>query len=874
MVVDAVRHGDVSLESLFAKKGFTPNGNQRIAIESTNGPLLLTAGPGSGKTRVLLWRCVNLIVFQNIAPENIFLATFTEKAAQQLKQGLRELLSVASTETHKPYDITAMYVGTLHSLCQKLLTDRRFREHGLRCRRPLLLDDLGQFLFVRNRFARLLSESGFDDADKRDSYKKINSFFGKDSASRTDAVANCISFFNRMSEENFGAEEFSVQLGDSVLAKLFRMTLCYRGLLDEGGVERVDFSTLQQRTYAHICQKKDAGSVFRHVIVDEYQDTNTIQQKIYLKLAEGTRNICVVGDDDQALYRFRGATVENLVGFENICHKAIGVCPRRIDLNINYRSRKQIVDTYTDFMDLVSWENPFEKGASFRIPNKNITANSADSQTSVVLESGDKNAVAKNIALLIKRLRETGKIADYNQCAFLFPTIRGNASGEMAPKVKAFADALDDVGIKYYAPRAKNFLYTEEALVTFGLFARIFKYEASANSFGGMKNFADWVKSALEKADEIISKDRSIPQFIAETQHAIALSKKNYRLLLDDCEKNGVPLDFELTIPLLKKLSQAPKIDDPVRRALCGRGMLAFVARRTNEGKPLRVSYALSRVTAMDWTLLDLFYKINGFEYFAAKYRMAEKGDEDSGLYTLGMITRYLAKYQETNSPILSGSTFENDSIRKNFFGSFLYSLFRLNETEYEDSDDPFPKGCVPFLTVHQSKGLEFPVVVLGSLSHRSRDPRKLDVTVREMQKNLGIVSAASEPLDRMDDYDTMRMFYVALSRAKNLLVLSQFKGQGQTTYAPFKTLLERVRFESAEELDLETIPQSERLSERIAREYTYTADYLPYNNCPRNYMVFHKYGFVPSRSQTMFFGSLVHRTVEDLQYAVREAIR
>ncbi len=874
MVVDAVRHGDVSLEALFAKKGFTPNGNQRIAIESTNGPLLLTAGPGSGKTRVLLWRCVNLIVFQNIAPENIFLATFTEKAAQQLKQGLRELLSVASTETHRPYDITAMYVGTLHSLCQKLLTDRRFREHGLRCRRPLLLDDLGQFLFVRNRFARLLLKSGFDDADKRDSYKKINGFFGKDSASRTDAVTNCISFFNRMSEENFGAEEFSVQLGDSVLAKLFRMTLCYRGLLEEGGVERVDFSTLQQRTYAHICQKKDAESVFRHVIVDEYQDTNTIQQKIYLKLAEGTRNICVVGDDDQALYRFRGATVENLVGFESICQKAIGVRPRRIDLNINYRSRRQIVDTYTDFMDLVSWENPFERGASFRIPNKNITANSADSQTSVVLESGDKNAVAKNIALLIKRLRETGKIADYNQCAFLFPTIRGNASGEMAPKVKAFADALDDVGIKYYAPRAKNFLYTEETLVTFGLFARIFKYEANANSLGGMKNFADWVKSALEKADEIISGDSSIPQFIAETQNAIALSKKNYRLLLDDCEKNGVPLDFELTISLLKKLSQTPKIDDPVRRALCGRGMLAFVARRTNEGKPLRVSYALSRVTAMDWTLLDLFYKINGFEYFAAKYRMAEKGGEDSGLYTLGMITRYLAKYQETNSPILSGSTFENDSIRKNFFGSFLYSLFRLNETEYEDSDDPFPKGCVPFLTVHQSKGLEFPVVVLGSLSHRSRDPRKLDVTVREMQKNLGIVSAASEPLDRMDDYDTMRMFYVALSRAKNLLVLSQFKGQGQTTYAPFKTLLERVRLESAEELDLETIPQSERLSERVAREYTYTADYLPYNNCPRNYMVFHKYGFVPSRSQTMFFGSLVHRTVEDLQYAVREAIR
>ena len=873
MVVDAVRHDGVSLETLFAEKGFTPNDNQKLAIENTSGPLLLTAGPGSGKTRVLLWRCVNLIVFHNIAPEKIFLATFTEKAAQQLRFGLQELLSVASKYTHTPYDIAEMYVGTLHSLCQRLLTDRRFRDYGSRCRRPLLLDDLGQFLFVRNRFDGLLAESGFDDADKRESYRKINDWFGKASASRTDAIANCISFFNRMSEEDFGAEEFSVSLGDSVLAKLFKMTLGYRASLDDGGVEQVDFSTLQQKAYARIRQT-EGREIFKHVIVDEYQDTNTVQRKIYLKLAEGTRNICVVGDDDQALYRFRGATVENLVGFEDICWKEIGVRPRRIDLNVNYRSRKQIVDTYTKFMELVSWENPLKRGEFFRIPNKNIMANSADSQTSVVLESGDKNAVAKNIALLVKRLKETGKILDYNQCAFLFPTIRGNASGEMAPKVKAFAEALDDVGIKYYAPRAKNFLYTEEALVVFGFFARVFKYEANANFLGGMKNFADWVKSALEKADEIISRDRAIPVFIGEIQKAIAVSKKNYRLLLDHCGKSGLSLDSELTIPVLKKLSQTPKIDESVRRALCGRGLLALVARRTNEGKPLRVSYALSRVTAMDWTLLDLFYKINGFEYFAAKYRMAETGGEDSGLYNLGMITRYLAKYQETNNPILSGATFESGRIRKNFFGSYLYSLFRLNETECEDADDPFPKGCVPFLTVHQSKGLEFPVVVLGSVSHRNRGVRKLDATVREMQKNMGMVSAVSEPLDRMDDYDTMRMFYVALSRAKNLLVISQFNGQGQTTYAPFKALFEKARFASAEKIDLNGIPKAECLFEGIAHVYTYTADYLPYNNCPRNYMVFHKYGFVPSRSQTMFFGSLVHRTVEDLQYAVREAIR
>ena len=140
------------------------------------GPLFLTAGPGSGKTRVLLWRTLNLIVFHNVQPNEIFLATFTEKAALQLKEGLQGLLSIASKYTHKPYDIAEMYVGTLHSLCQKLLSDRRFSEGMARSRRPVIMDELDQHFFIArsDNWNALLEAGGFDPAKAVDAYYQIN----------------------------------------------------------------------------------------------------------------------------------------------------------------------------------------------------------------------------------------------------------------------------------------------------------------------------------------------------------------------------------------------------------------------------------------------------------------------------------------------------------------------------------------------------------------------------------------------------------------------------------------------------------------------------------------------------------------------------
>ena len=169
----------LNLESLFAKANFVPNPAQLEAIKHVDGPLFLVAGPGSGKTRVLLWRTVNLIVFHGIKPEEIFLATFTEKAAKQLRDGLLSLLGLVTNQTGEPYDLSKMYIGTVHSLCNRLLTDRAFSRSRQRSQSPVVMDALEQYFHLyRKRFWRdAMSHLGIED-ELEVVQEQINGVFG------------------------------------------------------------------------------------------------------------------------------------------------------------------------------------------------------------------------------------------------------------------------------------------------------------------------------------------------------------------------------------------------------------------------------------------------------------------------------------------------------------------------------------------------------------------------------------------------------------------------------------------------------------------------------------------------------------------------
>lgn len=845
----------MTLDELFQRRDFQPNYEQREAIESVRGPLFLTAGPGSGKTRVLLWRTLNLIVFHEVSPEEIFLSTFTEKAAKQLIDGLRSLLGTATIHCGKPYDIAKMSIGTVHSICRKIISDRRFCENSFRRRPPVLYDELDQYLKIYNHnyWQRLIAAGGYEDEEAAQC--SINTYLSdRKSSSRHKAAENIIKIFNRFSEECI--DPSGINPADDDLPAILRMYQFYLdSLVDSStGLKSVDFSLLQQEAYNTLISCKRSSEVFRHIIIDEYQDTNSIQERLFFKLAAGHKNICVVGDDDQALYRFRGATVENLVRFEERCAEQLGQKPLKIDLNTNYRSKHRIVRFYTDFINRIDWTR--ENGDGFyRVADKKITAIQEDDNPSVV-STGKKapDLIYDQVAEFIKNLKASGKIQDYNQAAFLFPSFRGSA------RVAGFKNALEARGIPVYAPRAGRFLEVPEVADMLGLMLLLFGHpDHRGKVSGGLHDFREWTNACIIRAEHLIKDDVALAEYLQDRRTQLEQIENDYDLLIDSIEKKKWDLKMSFALSMSRQLADTVGLSQRARNHLVSTLFARAVKYRDDSGHPFQLSYVVNRVTSVDWSVLDLFYQLAGFRHFRAMLDLAENGRDEGPTCNLALLSQYISRFMEWRSPILTAAWLRDRGFVNTFFASYVYALFRRGESEYEDAEDPFPRGRVPFLTIHQSKGLEFPIVVLGSAFKTERPADPVEVILRNEFGRQG------EPLERMSEFDAMRMFYVALSRAKNLLILPEFKGRGQRTSSAFKEIFDSWNLPQLSDLPLDSIEPAIIEEDDLGRTYSYTGDYLSFKQCPRNYMFFRKYDYAPSRSQTEVFGRLVHQTIEDL---------
>ncbi len=845
-----------TIEDLWQQFAFEPNRNQERAIRHVDGPLFLPAGPGSGKTRVLLWRAVNLILFEELAPEEIFLSTFTDKAAHQLREGLRILLAAVTNRTGRPYDTARMYVGTMHSLCQKMLVDRRFYVERQRGRAPLLIDELDQYLHLHRRrtWTELTALAGFS----ADPEPTINGLFGYPSQSRHEAVTNCISLFNRLTEECVDPVEAESAAQDPVFKQLLRMYGFYRQSLVVDGLVKTDFSLLQQHALQLLEKNPAAAHIFRHVVVDEYQDTNAIQERLFFRLASGHKNVCVVGDDDQALYRFRGATVENFVEFPERCQSLLGIAPTEIPLNTNYRSRLPIVELCGAFINTCDWKRPPPSTGYYRVASKDIQANDKEACTAVIANSPLSTDLASaEIAQLVRDIINAEKVQDPNQVAFLYPSLK-------SPHVNRMIEALDAVGLRSYAPRASTFLECDEATAMLGVFAQIFG-RPEPGEFGGedYRRFHGWLARAAAHGRTLIDQDPRLARFVGDRKDELRRAAGDYQALAALCKRKGWELGapYEPTV-MKRELANAPTLSEAAKRTLVRKIFDDLVAKRESEGRPFPLSYVLKRATSIDWSILDLFYRCCGFRHFIEMFDAAQRHeDPDEGpACNLGLLSQYLSRFMDQRVPIITGAILRDEIFVRTFFASYLYALFKRGESEYEDINDPFPKGRIPFLTIHQAKGLEFPVVVIGNLRKDDKGPQPVERLVRPLLAP----DREAEPLDRLAEFDIMRMYYVGLSRAENLLILAQFKGAGQRTNDSFRSLLD-AGMQQIPDFDVSTMPMSPPAPEHGPETYSYTGDFLAYKRCSRQYLIFRKFDFAPSRFQTMLFGSLVHRTLDDL---------
>lgn len=855
----------ITLDELFNQSHFTPNPAQKEAITHTGSPLFLVAGPGSGKTRVLLWRTVNLIVCQGVKPEEIMLATFTEKAAQQLKEGLLSLLGMVTNLTGQPYDISQMYLGTVHSLCNRMLTDRNFTDHRSRRDAAPIMDQLEQYFFLGSpKFWRAAVKELQWEGEIESLRDTINTIFAHSQYPQTSkhlTVLNLQGFFNRLSEENLTPEPLLQGIKDATLNlqglqdcdshQMEMLLTLYRVYLQEIG-NKVDLSLLQQKAYQIACEHPNGGTLFKHVIVDEYQDTNAIQELLYFKLASGHRNLTVVGDDEQALYRFRGATVENFVQFPERSLQHLGVSPTRIALSTNYRSRSEIVKFYTRFMDTLNWSRP--QGGAYRIEGKGITAHSTDTGKAVVVSTGSTETVYDEIAGLVRNLLDQKKVSDPNQIAFLFPILKN------AAPVARMRTALEKVGLQVYAPRAARFLEGTEPTAVIGLLLKIFGRPPRNLDFDGgqYRDYHDWLDDCERTARQLMQDDPAMSQFVQDRKGEIKETLEDHAALHKVLEQQGwsesIPYD-----PAIHKrpLLNANNINTRAKKVISQMHLDRIAKERLSEGNPFTLRQIINRSTALDWNILDMFYRFCGFDHFKEMFDLAENGTDEGPISNLSLVSQLLSKFIDQTQSVLTAHFMKENRMQNLFFGSYLFALFRLAEGEYEDAEDPFPKGRIPFLTIHQAKGLEFPVVVLGSPRKTDRGPQRVEQLVRPF------LTGDPEPLNRVSELDIMRMFYVALSRAESLMVVANPVGRGQQCHPIIKENLDRCI--KVSDFNLSFFPENTHQKGDAMRNYSYTGDYLGYLNCPRYYMTFSKYGFAPSRTTAMFFGQLVHQTVEDL---------
>ena len=351
----------------------TLNDMQQLACYHTDGPLLILAGAGSGKTRVLTHRIAYLIEEKNVSPYNIMAITFTNKAASEMRNRVNKIVGFGAEQ---------VWVSTFHSACVRIL--RRY------------IDRIG----YSNDF------SIYDTEDQKRLLKDIIKGLNLDPKMyKESAVLNRISDFkNKLvttGDVAAMAQKDFKQLNISRIYSEYQETMRKNNALDFDDLIMVTVQLFQQ--VPEVLESYQER--LQYIMVDEYQDTNAAQFAFVRLLADKHKNICVVGDDDQSIYKFRGADISNILQFEKYFSNA-----RVVKLEQNYRSTKNILEA----ANAVIHNNTGRK-------DKTLWSDNDTGEKIDLYQADDGYDEAKMVAATIKEEVDQGR-ADYNDFAILYRT--------------------------------------------------------------------------------------------------------------------------------------------------------------------------------------------------------------------------------------------------------------------------------------------------------------------------------------------------------------------------------------------------------------------------------------------------------------------
>ena len=814
------------------------NENQQKVVEyNGNKPLLVEAGPGSGKTRVIIKRVKFLINELKVNPSSLLVITFTRKAANELKDRLSEDI---------PKNIiNEMQISTIHSFCLDFLKKRGNVTN-------LIDDDSGEkrMLFIQKYKYKLGFKNEFYLADyqipsvinKFDEYTtfKVDIDGLIDYIKQTRPIdkeyvdfVNSFKFFpSKKVREN---EKFKKSWYNARFLQTPKAYVKYLELLDL--FNAVDYNTVQIKFLESL--KENPETQYTNILVDEFQDTDPVQAEIFEILLKNAESFTAVGDVDQSIYSFRGSFRDYFEEFYNKYNAEL------ISLNYNYRSTNNIIRTSEAFI------KPQRKEYS----KKYLVGARNEDKASYILESLDPQEEAQKIFNLIKDLKDNGKIRQYSDVAILYRSIVSNKN------IPFLIDEFKKNDISYHISGTEDLIESDEVKSILTLFYYIAR--KLDHSYGMSNLEKEWLNLRAFCGIDFIPKFRKLA---VETKRYLMELQENFE---NDVLKTEKEVYFELT----GKKSRKKKFNGVFTR---NEDVLIEIFKRVN--KPVvdldliedtgdrefftELEKLRENVFSSDeedkLTILEVYYELlNLCGYFDDL--VINNGDYELELENLSKISRTIFNYE---------SIISANDVRGLFF--FLTNVIEGYGTSSSDVDG------VQLMTVHKAKGLEFPVTIVSSLSEynfplaprdpmREKDNINKDDTFYTPNKFLEYKDCSEVDEVNLGLAEENRVIYVAMTRAQDILVLSVVGKMPEEICKISNYFNKNLNLDNMSISSVGSKPEENKLN----LSYSSFADY---NNCPWRYNLLNKLHFKVSQKEVTKMGSIIHEALDVINQEIKDS--